>query len=219
MPLRVLIADDHTLFRAGLSALLSSIPDLKVVGEAADGEQTLRLTDELHPDIVLMDISMPVASGIKATTELRKMHPDVHVLVITFRDEEPLLREAIQAGAAGYLLKTASPDEFLGAIQTVLHGGLYVDPAMIRSWLKETPGTTGSQLGQAHGLTKRQVEVLHLIALGYTTPQIAESLFISVRTVEYHRRSIAQKLGLQTRAELVRFALAHGLLQNQDTEE
>jgi two-component system response regulator NreC len=214
--IRTLIADDHGVLRAALRALLNARPELEVVGEAADGNEVLRLTGELHPALVLMDISMPGRSGIETTRELKQMRPEAHVLILTVHEDEELLREAIRAGASGYVVKRALESELLNAIAAVMRGDLYVHPVMTRALVADlTNSTAASTDGHGEQLTPRELQVLALIAKGYTNVQVADSLMLSVRTVESHRANIMGKLGLHNRAELVRYAMAHRLAKER----
>ncbi len=213
MAIRILIADDHGVLRAGLRALLNAEPDLEVVGEAADGQGALRLTEELRPDILLLDISMPGPSGIEVTRWVRQARPDTRVLLLTVHEDESMLREAIRAGAAGYIVKRAVESELINAIHAVWRGDLYIHPAMTRALLRDWSSSAPPRRAPLEPLTPREREVLCLIAQGYTNRQIAEKLSISVRTVESHRANIIGKLGLRSRVELVRYAREHGLLE------
>jgi two-component system response regulator NreC len=213
MAIRVLIADDHGVLRAGLRALLNAEPDLEVVGEAADGDEAMQLARTLQPDVVLMDIHMPGCGGIEATRRLKVLHPDVLVLILTVHEERSLLQEAIRAGAAGYIIKRAVESELINAVHAVSRGDLYVHPAMTRALLD---GKTAPRIDDdlvVEELTPREIEVLRLIAQGHTNRQIADILTISVRTVESHRANLMVKLNLHSRVELVRYAMEHGLLQ------
>jgi two-component system response regulator NreC len=213
MAIRILIADDHGVLRAGLRALLNTEPSLEVVGEAADGNEALRLTSELQPDIVLMDISMPDCGGIEATRRLTELRPDVGVLILTVHEDKGLLREAIRAGAAGYILKRAVESELINAIQAVSRGDLYVHPAMTRALLPDVTSVPAANQMAIERLTPREVEVLRLIVTGHTNRQIADVLTLSVRTVESHRANLMDKLDLHSRVELVRYAAKHGLFE------
>lgn len=214
MPIRILIADDHGVVRAGLRALLDAEPDLQVIGEAADGDETLQLAGKLRPDVVLLDLSMPGPGGIEVTRRLIKAVPEVRVLILTFHEDDILLREAIRAGAAGYITKRAFESELINAIQAAWRGDLYIHPAMTRALLqdKAPPPHTSSKV-PISSLTPRETEVLRLIVQGYTNRQTAEILSISVRTVESHRANLMDKLDLHSRVELVRYAKEHGLLE------
>lgn len=212
MTIKILIADDHGVLRAGLRALLNAEPDLQVVDEAADGPEALSLIQKLRPDVVLLDIGLPGLSGIEVTRRLQKTAPTVRVLILTVHEDESLLLEAIRAGAAGYIVKRAVESELIDAIRTVWRGNQYVHPAMIPTLLKDLsppPVTAETPLEQ---LTPREIGVLRLLAQGYTNRQIAEALHLSVRTVESHRSNLTSKLRLHSRLELIRYAQEHGVL-------
>jgi two-component system response regulator NreC len=213
MPIQILIADDHGVLRAGLRTLLNAEPDLEVIAEASDGNDVLRLASELRPDIVLLDISMPGPGGIEVTRRLKEALPELRVLILTAHEDESMLREAVQAGAAGYIIKRAVESELINAIHAVWRGDLYVHPAMTRALLKETSLFPVSAEPAVESLTPREIEVLHLIAKGYTNGQIAKELNLSVRTVESHRANLMGKLELRSRVELVRYAMEHGLFE------
>ena len=203
MSIRILIADDHGVLRAGLHALLNAEPDLEVVGEASDGHEALRLASELRPDVVLLDLVMPGLGGIEVARQLKKSLPDTRTLILTVHEDVGLLREAVQAGAAGYLVKRAVESELINAIHAVWRGDLYVHPAMTRALVKDLPPAPAAP-APPKSLTPREIEVLRLIAQGYTNVQIAEGLGLSVRTVEIHRTNLMRKLGLCSRAILSR---------------
>ncbi len=214
--IRTLIADDHGVLRAALRALLNGRSELEVVGEAGDGNEVLRLTGELRPDLVLMDISMPGRGGIETTRELKQMRPEAQVLILTVHEDEELLREAMRAGASGYVVKRALESELLNAIAAVMRGDLYVHPVMTRALVADLSNRAASSTdGPGEQLTPRELQVLGLIARGYTNVQIADTLMLSVRTVESHRANIMGKLGLHNRAELVRYAMAHRLAKER----
>ncbi|MFQ5854459.1 MAG: response regulator [Anaerolineae bacterium] len=213
MPIRILIADDHGVLRAGLRALLNAEPDLEVIGEAADGYETLRRAQKLGPDVVLLDISMPGPGGIEVTRQVKQELPDTRVLILTVHEDTSLLQEAMRAGAAGYIVKRAVESELINAIRAVWRGDLYVHPAMTRALLKDLTPSPTSDEDPVEPLTPREIEVLRLIAQGYTNRQIAETLTISIRTVETHRANLMGKLGLRSRVELVRYARERGWLE------
>jgi two-component system, NarL family, response regulator NreC len=212
MTIRILIADDHGVLRAGLRALLKAETDLEVVGEAGDGRDALRLAEQLHPDIVLMDLSMPAIGGIEATRRLRETQPDTHVLILTVHEDESLLREAIRAGASGYVVKRAAEAELMNAIRAVYQGDMYIHPAITRALMKDLSPQSTVNDQEAESLTERENDVLRLLARGYTNRQIGDTLGISVRTVEGHRSNLMGKLGLHSRVELVDYAERQGLL-------
>ncbi len=203
---RVLLVDDHALVRSGLRALLEGQSDLEVVGEAEDGVVAVERCLKLKPDVVVMDLTMPGCGGIKATEDIRRACPGAKVIVLTMHDDEAYRRMARLAGAAGFVLKKALATELLQAIRAVQAGKTYFpagDEAM----------PTKNERAPLDLISEREREVLALIALGHTTPEIATRLCISEKTVETHRAHIGEKLGLRRRAELVRFALEHGLLK------
>lgn len=214
MPINILIADDHGVLRAGLRALLNAEVDFHVVDEAADGAETLRLAHQLSPDIVLLDVSMPGLSGIQVTRRLKEILPNIRILILTVHEDESLLREAIQAGASGYIVKRAVESELIDAIRAIWQGNLYVHPAMTHALLKDLTPAPAAKKSPLEPLTPREIEVIGLIAQGYTNRQIAASLNLSIRTVESHRAHITGKLGLRSRLELVRYAQEHGLLND-----
>lgn len=212
MPIRILIADDHAVVRAGIRELLRSDPELEVVGEAGTGEETRRLVAELRPDLVLLDITMPPDSGLETARVLHEEHPEVVVLILTMHEDEGLLHEALHAGASGYLIKRAEGPEILQAIYAASRGDIYVHPAMTRALL-ERPVVAESRRGApAEPLTPRELDVLRLLAKGNTNKQLAALLAISVRTVENHRANLMAKLGLASRVELVSYAEDHELI-------
>jgi len=217
--IRVLLADDHAVLRAGLRALLNSQPDLEVVGEAADGDEVLRVSERVQPDIVLMDITMPGTDGLEATRRLKRRQPQVRVIVLTMHEDEEFLRQVLAAGGSGYMLKKAAESELLSAIRAVHRGEAFSHPSLTRVLIEgylrqaDAHGHKQEPVSPAPGnLTAREVEVLRLIAQGYTNQQIADQLVISVKTVETHKAHIMDKLGRRSRVELVRYALQHGLL-------
>jgi len=213
MPIRLLVADDHGLLRAGLVALLNAETGMVVVGEAEDEHSAVSLTVEKKPDIVLMDISMPDSGGIEATRRIKQLVPEARILVLTVHEDKGLMQEAIRAGAMGYILKRAIKSELVNAIHAVMRDELYLHPAMARLLFLEGPSPTPQETQLIpEQLTFREIEVLRLIARGYTNSQAAEKLHISVRTVEYHRSNLTTKLNLRSRSELMRYAEEKGLI-------
>jgi two-component system, NarL family, response regulator NreC len=213
VPIRILIADDHAVVRSGLRALLQADPDLDVVGEAENGLEALRLAENLRPDMVLLDITMPLESGIKTAQRLKEQHPELIVLFLTMHEDEGLLHEALRAGATGYVIKRAEESEILQAIHAAHRGDIYVHPTMTRALLHQ-PLTTEHRRGSSlDPLTRREVDVLRLLARGNTNRQIASLLGLSMRTVENHRANLMGKLGLASRVELVNYAEENDLLQ------
>ncbi|HEX4956445.1 MAG TPA: response regulator transcription factor [Thermoanaerobaculia bacterium] len=212
MPIRILIADDHAIVRSGLRALLLADPELEIVGEAEDGGATLRLTETLRPDMVLLDITMPPDNGIEIARRLKERHPEIIVLILTMHEDESLLHEALRAGAAGYVIKRAEESEILQAIHAARRGDIYVHPAMTRALLQQPVISEHRRGSPAEALTRRELDVLRLLAKGNTNRQIANLLGLSVRTVENHRANLMAKLGLVSRVELVNYAEEHSLL-------
>jgi two-component system response regulator NreC len=210
--IRVLIADDHSVVRSGLRALLALDPELAVVGEAANGQETFRLVGELTPDVVMLDIGMPGEDGIQVARRLKASFPQVNVLFLTMHEEPGLLAEALQTGASGYLIKRANEAEILDAVHAVSKGGLYVHPAMTRALVERPPAPVVERPRGGEHLTAREVTVLRLLVRGCTNRQIGEELGLSVRTVESHRATLTAKLGVSSRVELAGYAEEHHLL-------
>ncbi len=176
MKIRIFIADDHAVVRAGLRALLKEDPALELVGEASGGVEAVELAGQLKPDVLVLDLSMPDLDGISVTRKVKAALPETRILILTVHEDEALLREAIKAGASGYILKRAAEAELISAIQTILRGDLYVDPSMLRALLDEKQAVTSNKTEQVEPLTPREVDVLKLIVVGYTNKQIAEQL-------------------------------------------
>jgi two-component system response regulator NreC len=212
MSISVLIADDHGVLRAGLRVLLDREPDMQVVGEAADGDRALELCGTLRPDVVLMDVSMPGDSGVETTRKLKALWPDTHVLILTVHEDSSLLHEAIRAGASGYIVKRAVESELVDAVRAVARGETYLHPTMTRAVLVQAQLVDGASNKPPEMLTPREEQVLRLIARGFTNPQIADLLTLSVRTVEGYRANLMAKLDLHSRVELVRYAAQNDLL-------
>lgn len=212
MPIRILIADDHAVVRSGLRALLKSDPGIEVVGEADDGPETLRLAGTLSPDMVLLDITMPPENGIVTAQRLKAAHPGIHVLILTMHEDESLLHEALRAGAAGFLIKRAEESEIVRAIHAANRGDIYVHPSMTRALLHQPVATEHRRVSAVDALTRRELDVLRLLAKGNTNRQIAGLLNLSMRTVENHRANLMAKLGLVSRVELVNYAEENNLL-------
>ncbi len=213
--IRILLADDHTVLRAGLKALLAAQADLEVVGEAAEGSATVRLARELRPDIVVMDIGMPGVSGIDATARIKRDLPTTKVLILSMHDDQGYLRQALKAGASGYVLKKAADTDLLAGIRAAARGEVFLDPAMARHLVDEVVRPTTAPTGPAV-LSAREQDVLRLLAHGHTNQQVADRLCIGEKSVETYKARLMDKLGLKGRAELVRYAIQHGFLKDTD---
>ena len=212
MTIRVLVVDDHAVVRSGLRRVLEAEDDIEVVGEAGDLREAVFEARANKPDVILMDVVMPGASGIEATPVVLKEAEDAKVLMLSMQDDPRYVREAFAVGASGYVLKEAADAEVVDAVREVASGGRYVHPAL-GARLIQAEAQERAQ-AEADPLSEREREVLRLLALGHTNQEIAKMLYLSVRTVETHRAHIMQKLRLTTRAELVRYALEHGLLDD-----
>ena len=214
--IRVLIADDHTVLRAGLSRLLNAEPDVEVIGEAGDGEEAISKTVDLAPDVLLLDITMPRVGGIDVIRMVKAKNLPVAILVLTMHEDEEYLRETLKAGALGYIPKKAAEAELISAIRAVHRGEIYIYPSMVKSLVEEAlyPNTNHNEMpfDSYELLSQREKEVLRLIAQGYTNQEIAERIFLSIKTVETYKARMMEKLSVTTRAELVRYAMQRGLL-------
>jgi DNA-binding NarL/FixJ family response regulator len=213
--LRIFLADDHAVVREGLKALINAEPGMVVVGEAADGLSACEQIAALRPDVAVMDLSMPVLTGSQATERLRAECPQVRVLALTVHEHRVYIRQLLAAGAAGYVLKRGAPEELIRAIRVVAAGGVYLDAAMagqvVGGFVRRSAGEAGPKGVE---LSDREAEVAQLTAAGQTTKAIAAGLDVSAKTVETYRARAMQKLGLQTRADLVRYAVQQGWLHD-----
>ncbi|HKZ55855.1 MAG TPA: response regulator transcription factor [Anaerolineales bacterium] len=209
---RVLITDDHAIVRTGLRTLLKTDASLELVAEASGGYEAIDLVEKTRPDVLLLDLSMPDLDGIAVTKKIKPRFPDVRILILTIHEDQAMLREAIRAGASGYILKRAAEGELISAIHVIMRGDMYIDPAMVRALLEETVSRPSPQPETSEALTPREIDVLKYIVQGYTNRQIGEELNLSVRTVEGHRANLSGKLGLHSRVDLVRYAREHGLI-------
>lgn len=225
-PIRVLLADDHDLLRQGLILLLGLQPEIQVVGEARTGREAVAQVEHLAPDVVVMDISMPDMDGLEACRTIRAQNPTTNVLILTMHDSEGYFLQALRAGAAGYVVKKAAPTELQAAISAVAQGGVFLYPglarALVHAYLAQlSPSSSPSQAKVQEGshlaqelkvLTPRELEIVTLVAEGYTNQAIADRLILSIKTVQSHRANVMEKLGLRDITHLVRFALRHGLI-------
>lgn len=215
--IRILIADDHGVLRAGLRVLLNAEPDMEVVGEAGDGSEAIDKVSELQPDVILLDITMPNVSGLQAIGHIKKKCPACKVLMLTMHDDESYLRAALRAGASGYALKKAADTELLSAIRSAHRGEIFLHPSLTKILVGELIGTTGKvkkddDESGLDRLSDREREVMRLLAQGHTSQEVAEMLFVSVKSVETYKARLMSKIGLRTRAQLVRYALQVGVL-------
>ncbi len=211
-PIRALLADDHTLVRAGIRGLLQGLPGVEVVGEAEDGPEALRLAESLRPDVVLLDIGMPGLNGLEVAGRLAALDPSIRVLILSMHTSEEYVLRALRAGCAGYLLKRSAVSELEVAVRAVARGETYLSPAVSKQVVDDYVGRTGGATDPIDALTPRQREILQLVAEGNTSKEIAERLGLSFKTVEAHRAQIMERLGVRDLAGLVRFAVRVGLV-------
>jgi DNA-binding NarL/FixJ family response regulator len=214
--LRIVLADDHLIVRAGIRALIDQQPDMRVVGEASDGVEALALAQHFQPDVVVMDLSMPRLNGADATQELRKLCPQANVLVLTVHEDTTYLRRVLEAGATGYVLKYAAPESLIAAIRQVAGGTVYLDPALSDTLVNVVIGAKERAGGEQSALSEREAMVLRLIAQGYSNKEIAGQLDLSVKTVETYKARGMEKLGISSRVDLVRYATTRGWLTALD---
>lgn len=217
MKIRLLLVDDHQIVRAGLRMLFQAEPDMEIIGEASSGSQALTAVATLHPDVVIMDVAMPGMNGIEATRRIRDLSPNTAVLALTMHEDEQYFFEMLHAGAAGYIPKRAAPDDLVSAIRVVYQGNVFLYASLARFLIKDVlERPAGEPMGEEHPattLTPREQEVLTCIAEGRTNREIAETLVISPKTVERHRENIMTKLNLHNRTELVKYAIAKGMIK------
>lgn len=212
--IKILLVDDHAVVRMGLKMLLNTNPEMEVIGEASEGNEGIKKAQKLKPDVVVMDLSMPHGKdGLSATTELKKLMPEINILILTMHDDEEYLFRAIQGGASGCILKSAPHDELMSAIESVAQGDAYLHPSAQKRLMEEyLAGVKHDGNDMYNLLSDREKEVLTLIAKGYANKDIAEQLVISVKTVETHKGKVMEKLQMKTRPELVEYAVKKGLL-------
>jgi two-component system response regulator NreC len=213
--IRVIVADDHAILRSGLKLLVNAQADMEVVAEAPDGEQAVLAARETRPDVALMDLTMPRTVGMRALQEIVRSCPKTRVLVLTMHDDPAYLRAVLAAGASGYVLKRSVDADLLAAIRAVHRGGTFIDPSLANVLVQDLFAKKGAKARGARPvniLSQRELQVLRLVARGYSSQQIAEQILVGVKTVETYRSRLAQKLGLRTRSDVVRFAVQMGLL-------
>jgi DNA-binding NarL/FixJ family response regulator len=214
--IRVLIAEDHESVREGLRLIVEAQDDMQVCGEAGNGREAVRLAQELAPDVLLMDISMPELNGLTAAAKLKRVAPEIKILTLTRHTDDAYLQELLQAGVSGYVLKQSAASELLRAIRAVAAGKNYLDPAMTGKVFGNYVGRSGKPRGETRGsqLTEREQEVLRYIALGYSNKEIGERLDLSVKTVEAHKANALKKLDMHSRIDIVRYAILQGWMQD-----
>jgi two-component system response regulator NreC len=212
--IRVFLADDHLILREGIRSLLGKVPDIEVVGEAGEGGETVAKVEQLVPDVVLMDITMPGMSGLEATKQIKQKYPQVKVLILTIHETNQYLSQMLQAGASGYVVKTTAASELISAIRAVYQGDVYLYPSITRmlveDYLQRVEG--GEEKISYEGLTNREREILMYIADDKKNKEIADLLGISIRTVQAHRTNLMDKLGAHDRTELVKYAISKGII-------
>ena len=211
--LRIFLVDDHEAVRTGLRVILNAHSEMEVVGEAADGRTALEAIPTLRPDVIVMDVSMPHMNGVKATEALVQRHAAVKVLALTRHADPGYVQQLLKAGASGYVLKQSRTEEVLRAIQAIVRGGVYLDPAITESALETHVGRARSASSTGPSLSSRETQVLRLIAWGHSNKDIAGTLDLSVKTVETHKTNAMRKLGMRTRIQVVRYAVLQGWLE------
>ncbi len=219
--IRVMIADDHAILRAGLRMLVNAQADMEVVSEAPDGEKAVETARATTPDVALLDLTMPRVGGMKALEKMTRECQKTRVLVLTMHDDPAYLRSALAAGASGYLLKRAVDAELIAAIRAVHRGGIFVDPRLANVLVQDVLAKRGTKAGPTRPvniLSQRELQVLTLVARGYTSAEIAKQIFVGVKTIETYRSRLAEKLGLRTRSDVIRFAVQMGLLTPEALE-
>lgn len=218
--MRVLLADDHPIMRAGVRLMLENESDIEIVGEADNGLKAVEMTKALHPDVVIMDISMPDLDGFEATRRIVQSCPATRVLVLTMYDSEEHFFEILKAGAVGYVPKKAAPTDLIAALRSVHAGGVFIYPTVARSLVNDflRRSESGPEQASLGGLSDRERQVLRMIAEGMSNRAIADTLVLSVKTVERHRANIMEKLGLHNRTALVKYAIRKGLVDMRDAE-
>ena len=213
MSTQVLLVDDHELVRQGIAAMLTGLSDIQVVGHARTGREAIDLARRILPDVVLMDVRMPDMDGLEATRKIKEERPRTAVVMVTMHDNAAYLRDAVQAGAAGYLLKDLSKDQLIDAVRQVASGGAFIESQMLRGMLSEMKPENGSQPKAARNLTKREREILSLVAEGMSNREIADRLVLSPETVKSHVAAILEKLNVSDRTQAAIYAVRNGLVE------
>lgn len=210
----ILIVDDHTLMRDGIRAILEEQPDITIVGQAEDGREAVRLARQLRPNVVLMDIAMPLLNGLEATRQIKREHPEIKVLILTMYDHEEYFRQVLEVGASGYIIKRAAASELVAAIRSVDRGEAVLSPAITRLLLEDYLQRYSNKMeSDPDALSPRERETLQLIAEGKTSREIAEIMHLSIKTVQSHRTSLMQKLDLHDRGELIKYAIQKKIIE------
>jgi len=213
--IKLVLAEDHTIVRQGLRSLLDHAGEFEIIGEAENGRQAVSLVEKLRPDVVLMDVSMSVLNGIEATRQIKKSYPEIKVLVLTMHDNEEYIFQILHAGASGYLLKKAAHKDLFDGIRAVSNGDSFLSPSISKKLVEDYVKRTRSEadLDEIHRLTPREREVLQLIAEGQSNRDIAEELYLSVKTVETHKAHLMEKLDLHNTADLTKYAIRRGIIR------
>jgi two-component system, NarL family, response regulator NreC len=212
--IKLLLVDDHEVVRTGLKMLLEGQPDIDIIGEASNGAEAIKFADQYHPEIVVMDITLPDISGIEATRQIKQMHPEIAIVALTIHEDEQYFFEMLQAGASGYVPKRAAPEDLIGAIRAIHAGEIYLYPSLAKALVVDYLGRSRTEPSEAslEMLTSREIEVLELLAEGLSNEEIADRIVISRHTVARHRENLMRKLGLHNRGELVKYAIRQGLI-------
>lgn len=213
-PIRVLIADDHTIVRAGVRLLLDTEPDIQVVGEALNGQEAVDLAEKLRPNVTLMDIAMPGMDGLQATRHIKARFPDIHILVLTMHRSDEYLFEMLKAGASGYVIKGAETDELIHAVRVVAQGQVFLYPTIAGKLVNEYLNLSVQRNETGPALSPREKEIVALLAEGFSNKEIADKLVVSLSTVYTHRSKLMTKLGLTSRYELIQYARQKGILRD-----
>jgi DNA-binding NarL/FixJ family response regulator len=216
--IRVLLAEDHTLVRKGLRAILEGYPDIEVIGEAADGREAVTMAEALHPHVIVMDVNMPGLNGLEATDRIKRRVPDVRILILSMHANEEYVLQVLRSGASGYLLKDSATEELVAGIQAVYAGDAYLSPRISRTVIADYVRRTDSEDERAPHelLTPREREILQLVAEGRTSKEISNELHLSIKTVETHRANLMDKLNIHNRAGLIRYAIRAGIIQSDE---